>query len=234
MERQFGGGVMLIIDAGHGGKDPGAVSAQTYEKTITLKVAKTLEAYLKEKGVPCLMTRTNDTHVTLQKRVQLSNESKGTHFISLHVNAAADASASGLEIFVDTKGGEKERLAMAMQSDLVKVTGFKDRGVKFSPFYVLRNTKQTALLIELGFITNASEREEMISDAFVKKVAHTIGNTYLKHIGFQEPAKQQWETLIEGMDPKWHDEILSIISEGGLRRYLGVLIEKVYDTAKKS
>lgn len=109
----------------------------------------------------------------------------------------------------------------------------RERGLKFSPFYVLKHTKQTALLIELGFITNASEREKMISDTFVKKVAHAIGDTYLKHIGFQEPVKQRWETLIEGMNPKWHDEIKGIISEGGLRRYLGVLIEKVYDLGVK-
>ena len=234
MERQFGGGIMLLIDAGHGGFDPGAVGTKLKEKDFTLKLAKYLEAYLKSKGAPCALIRSNDDRWPLEQRVDVANKSSATHFISLHINAAANQTANGVEVYASSKGGEKETFANVMQRALVSSTGFTDRGVKFSPFYVLRNTKQVAILVELGFITNASDQEKLISEAFLKSAAETMGEAYLKHIGFKEKQKERWEVIIEGMDPRWHGEIIKIKSEGGLRRYISDLIEKVYDSGTKN
>lgn len=170
----------VVIDPGHGGKDVGAVAEGTYEKTINLQVANRLAAKLREKGFTVAMTRRSDTAVSLPQRVAITNKWGADLFISLHCNAAAAASVSGLEIFSATSHGtpptgdkvlakeacpanafdrENAYLTFYTQKTLLDSISASDRGVKRRRFYVIRDITCPGMLIEMGFLSNRTERQ---------------------------------------------------------------------------
>lgn len=220
---------MLLIDAGHGGRDPGAVGKSLKEKDVTLKLAIMLEETLRTAGVPCALTRTEDTTLSLKSRVAFANRSKGTHFISLHVNAAKNLEANGVEVYTSASGGERTELAKKVQAALVSTTHLKDRGIKHRAFYVLRNTKQPAILVELGFITNPQERDLLCDDDFLCLAANAIAQEYMAHIGHLK--LDEWKRIIldRGLNPSWINRIEKLIeyNEDPLDRYWAELIIKM-------
>ncbi|MCA1024286.1 N-acetylmuramoyl-L-alanine amidase [Halobacillus litoralis] len=166
-------GYHFIIDPGHGGKDPGAVRSELYEKTITLSTAKKVVKQLRDKGASVTLTRTNDTFIAVEERVQLSNSTITSAFISLHYNAFKDQSIRGIETFYNDVEGTHE-LAEAIQNSLINHIEFTNRGAKQASYKVLRENKQPALLIELGFITNPKERKLVRTDTYQEKAAKSI------------------------------------------------------------
>ncbi len=228
---------MLLIDAGHGGRDPGAVGKSLKEKDVTLKLAIMLEETLRTAGVPCALTRTEDTTLSLKSRVAFANRSKATHFISLHVNAAKNLEANGVEVYTSASGGERTELAKKVQAALVSTTHLKDRGIKHRAFYVLRNTKQPAILVELGFITNPQEHDLLCDDDFLCLAANAIAREYMAHIGHEfSTVKPTWQKIIEERveNPEyWVKRIKELIEDGknnsSMDRYFGELIIKIND-----
>ena len=103
--------MLICIDAGHGGSDPGAVNGKYLEKTAALAIAKKLGAALENAGAKIVYTRTADKTMELSERCQIANKAKADYFISIHLNAAAAKSAHGIEVFAYTKAGTAYKLA---------------------------------------------------------------------------------------------------------------------------
>lgn len=174
----------VCIDAGHGGKDPGAVNGKRYEKNDTLKLAIRVGKVLKANGIEVTYTRTKDVYHSTGKKAALGNNYKADYFISIHRNAAILKSARGAETFVYAKNGKRYEMAKKIQQ-LLENEGFRNRGVKKSKrFTVLKNTKMPALLIEVGFISNKKDNQlldskfNQIADCIAKGIVESTGKRF--------------------------------------------------------
>ncbi|HHX62043.1 MAG TPA: N-acetylmuramoyl-L-alanine amidase [Epulopiscium sp.] len=151
--------IRLCFDYGHGGRDPGARYVGRKESDDVLSVGQAVASYLRQQGVSIDETRTRDESVDLCKRGQFENKSKYDYFISFHRNAYRPEVGTGAETYVYLTGSPKAcNLAKGIQKALAGL-GFKDRGVKRANFYVLRNTRAPAILIEIGFIDNTADNK---------------------------------------------------------------------------
>ena len=124
------------------------------EKDVAWKIACMVADILMRYGIEIIFTRVGDTKVSLDKRVQIANQSKADFFISIHINSATNPDATGTETFAYKQGAEGDRLAHSIQSNLVGSIGLADRGVKYNNYQVLRDTKMPAALPEIAFINN--------------------------------------------------------------------------------
>lgn len=171
---------IIILDPGHGGKDPGAVNGSNSEKAIVLKVTNLVRAKLEAAGANVLMTRTGDTYPTLPERVAFTKDKYGEMYVSIHVNSATSTSAKGSETYYSVTSGdqyaEDAQLAKAINSEIVQNANMRDRGVKQADFYVTRNMMIPSVLVELGFISNSEDRAKLISDKYVEIYAQSIYN----------------------------------------------------------
>lgn len=163
-------GYHFVIDPGHGGKDPGAIGSEIYEKTLTLISAKRLEQKLHNKGASVTFTRTDDTYISLGQRAVISNSTDADAFISLHYNSSKDQSARGIETFYN----EASSLANFVQSSLMNHVNLIDRGAKQAGFQVLKENKHPAILIELGFISNPDEQKLVQTDSYQENATNGI------------------------------------------------------------
>ena len=162
--------IILVIDAGHGGKDSGAIGNGKYEKNMTLAIVKAAKAYFdKDSRFEVHYTRVSDTYPTLDGRCELANEVNADLFISCHINSAG-STARGTETLYNKdrnsktkKGGiTSYQLASMMQTYALKATGFTNRGlVNRTGLRVLRKTNMPAVIIEYGFISNKTECAKM-------------------------------------------------------------------------
>ena len=166
----------IVLDAGHGGKDPGAVNGTKYEKVAALAIAKKVGAKLKEKGFNVKYTRSKDVYFTLEERCRMSNNWNADAFVSIHLNAATNKSAKGIETWrYQNVGSTTKKLADEVQTELIAATGAKNRGVKTTTsLYVLKHTKASACLIECGFISNDEECKKLFSNTYQEKLATAI------------------------------------------------------------
>ncbi|MEM1282835.1 MAG: N-acetylmuramoyl-L-alanine amidase [Chlamydiota bacterium] len=175
--------LLIVIDAGHGGKDDGTQSLNQpkfLEKHLTLTTAKMLNTYLQGYGYRTYMTREDDTFISLSKRAEMANE-KDTHlFVSVHYNAAENRSANGIEVYYYKSDKDEKRtkdsktLATSILDDVISETSAKSRGVKHGNFAVIRETKMPAILIEGGFMTNEDEMSKIKNASYMKKIAWGI------------------------------------------------------------
>ncbi|MGX4766528.1 N-acetylmuramoyl-L-alanine amidase family protein [Bacillus mojavensis] len=168
-------GKTVYIDAGHGGKDSGAVGNGLLEKNINLAVSGHVVDKLKVEGAIPVATRMDDHFLTLEERVAKASANHADLFVSIHVNSGV-SSASGTETYFqsDYEAENSQRLASDIQSELVSSLQTRDRGVKESDFYVITYSKMPSVLAELGFITNSSDADKLGSEEFQKKAADAI------------------------------------------------------------
>jgi len=164
----------VVIDPGHGGHDKGGQWGRVYEKHLALDTATRLETMLKSMGYQTVMTRRSDYFISLPERVSASNRHKNAIFVSIHYNYTWKEKVSGLETFYYTREGQ--RLAQFVQSNIVRRTRTVDRSAKFARFYVLRNCKLPAILVEGGFVSNEKERSRMKSAYFREAIARGIAD----------------------------------------------------------
>lgn len=178
-------GKTIVLDAGHGGSDPGAISASgAYnEKTINLSVTKKLESLLKSRGYNVVLTRSGDSYVGLTERGNISNSAGGDVFVSVHFNAASAASATGIESFYFPGSTQGNALASAIQSKLIAATNAYNRGVKSAAFTVLDASDCVAVLVELGFITNPNDESKLATDSYHNLTAKAIADGIDAYLG---------------------------------------------------
>ena len=156
----------IILDAGHGGEDPGAVYKERKEKDDNLKLTLAVGKILEDKGVDVVYTRTTDIYQTPFEKARLANESGADYFISFHRNSSPESEQyNGVEVLVYDKKGIKYQMAQNIEGALGEL-GFQELGVKERPgLVVLRRTKMPALLIETGFI-NSDDDNKLFDEKF--------------------------------------------------------------------
>lgn len=168
----------IVIDAGHGGADPGAVSGGRQEKDDTLGLALAVGKYLQKGGIDVIYTRTTDIYQTPFEKAQIANQAGADYFISIHRNSSPEPDQyQGVETLVYDKSGIKLTMAEAVNGALENL-GFRNLGVKARPgLVVLRRTKMPALLIEAGFLNTDSDNE--LFDRKQDEIALAIANAIL-------------------------------------------------------
>lgn len=220
----------VVLDPGHGGKDPGAVNGSVQEKQIVLDVALKAQKLLeKEKGIEVVFTRSTDVFVEVRERTKIANREKADIFVSIHVNSARRTAAHGAEVFImgmsqnashlevakrenavitlennfktNYAGFDPSRpesligltliqeqfiaqsinLASKIQSLFVKDAKREDRGVKQGPFWVLHSASMPSVLVELGFLSNNTERAYLNSEKGKNELAQAIADAIVNY-----------------------------------------------------
>ena len=176
---------IIVLDAGHGGSDNGAVGPNGLkEKDVSLAVALKTEKILRNQGMKVVMTRRTDIDVAspnasnsaeLQARVD-KTPSQADIFISIHCNAFTNPASHGMETFYSNANSGGQRLAALLNEELAKHGKLFNRGVKAANFYVIKRATCPASLIELGFITNPNEEELLADEHYQNILAGAISN----------------------------------------------------------
>lgn len=188
----------VVVDAGHGGYDPGAITKEgVYEKEINLAMAKQVKKLLEQAGFEIILTREEDVdyapegvrgrqnrkQADLNYRISLAVQEKADALISLHLNATPSGRNTGAETFYFYESIEGKNLAESIQKELVKVPEMNRRIAKPGDFYLLRKSPMPAVIVELGYISNPKEfaklkqpwYQEQLAQAVAKGVANYFG-----------------------------------------------------------
>ncbi len=170
----------IVIDAGHGGSDTGAIGGGVYEKNITLDLAKRIEDILIKKGYDVKMTRVDDSYVSLQERVDISEEYNPDIFVSVHVNSSVKPEINGIETHYYHQ--ESVALAQTVHASFASAVPATNRGLFKSKFYVINHTTSPAILVEIGFISNIAERAEITGEKRKQATAQAIADGIQKYL----------------------------------------------------
>jgi N-acetylmuramoyl-L-alanine amidase len=181
------GNRVVVIDAGHGGVDPGAVGkGKVLEKDVTLAVSKRLQVLVQQSGAKTIMVREDDRDLgtsqgllkrkreDLAQRIQLALDTQAEVYISIHANSFPDAKLTGAQTFYHSDSPEGKLLAQSIQQELNRLTNGK-RVVKGNQdIYVLKKAHQAAVTVELGFLSNLEEEQLLATPEYQQKLAVAI------------------------------------------------------------
>jgi len=178
---------IVVLDAGHGGIDPGATKSGYNEKDINFKIINTYtKEYFENSDVKVYFTRETDTKIDLYERAAFADEVGADLFISLHLNSNNKSSINGTEVYyykgnnaVSKAGINSYKLAKVLVDNLSSALGTKNRGVLSAEFVVVKYNTVPAVLIELGYMTNTSDLAKITNEKYQKKAAETIYKTVL-------------------------------------------------------
>ncbi len=206
---------VVVLDAGHGGQDSGAMCGAVMEKDLTLDVAQRTEILLRAAGYSTVLTRKSDRYLSLAERAAVGNREDDCLFVSIHFNDGKRAAASGVETYfaarqsggptglfswlpflrrVDTGSlaSKSESLANSIQAALVERTRAVNRGIKSEQFYVIANVRHPAVLVEGGFITNKTDVTKLATTEYRQQIATAISDGLQRH---REATRQGEPTL---------------------------------------
>lgn len=185
---------VIMLDAGHGGTDPGAIGKldgkTINEKDLTLTITYKVKAILESNGYTTSMTRTGDTLPSLSERPEQANNENCALFTSIHINSAAATEAYGTEVYYseENNGSEygitSEKFADNVQECMLKYMKSYDRGVRMANWAVIRKSEMPAVLVEVGFISNEAELRKMCSDDYQNKVAAGIAEGIINTVHY--------------------------------------------------
>ena len=213
----------VFLDPGHGGKDPGALENGLKEKDINLYVSLKVGDILKNHNVEVAYSRTTDAFIDLTPRTNMANQFKADRFVSIHCNSFSNPTARGIETFHHGASVKGKSLATAIQNELVGLNlGTPNRGVKTANFTVITKSNMAAVLVELGFISNAQDaaylknKQDNLALAVAKGVLKDLGIKYVEKEEKQvsndknkpsDWAKKEWdwakrEGYLDGTRPK--------------------------------
>lgn len=163
-------GLTIVLDPGHGGNDGGTVGQrQTKEKDLTLKTSEILSHHLRSAGAEVILTRQSDVYVDLRKRVYSAHQVAADAFISIHYDATDDNSVSGFTTYYML--GYQQALAESINKGLAGKIDLRNRGARSGNYLVLRDNKQAAVLVELGFLSNYNDERIVTSSKFQQQAA---------------------------------------------------------------
>nr|WP_230966066.1 N-acetylmuramoyl-L-alanine amidase [Nostoc sp. NZL] len=180
--RVSNGRVVVLIDPGHGGKDPGAVGlGGLREKDVILPISKRIAQVLQQNGVQVVMTRDSDYFVTLPGRVQLAERANADVFVSIHANAVGPgrSDVSGLETYYYDSG---LGLARTVHNSILQNINVRDRGVRRARFFVLRKSSMPSILVETGYLTGRDDNAKLRSSAYQNQMADAIARGILQYL----------------------------------------------------
>jgi N-acetylmuramoyl-L-alanine amidase len=189
-------GKIILVDPGHGYPDPGAGPKDAIEKDIALKVSLKMKDYLQQQGALVVMTRETDTDLAdpglkgyskrkaqdLKRRVEMINDPQVDFFLSIHLNAIPEPQWRGAQVFFAPQYIENKRAAKLIQAELRRNLENTDREAKpMNSTYMLKHAKKPGVLVEIGFLSNPAEKENLKSDNYQEKVAASIYNGILRY-----------------------------------------------------
>jgi len=179
---------LIIVDAGHGGKDPGAISPlrtgkpQLIEKHLTLDIAFRLKRLLENAGYKVVMTRTEDVYVPLPDRVAIANNLRADAFVSVHLNSFPQPGAQwGTEVYFWTP--QSYPLAESIYRNLLAILGRKGNGIRQRQLYVVRHTVMPSVLVEPCYLNHPEEEELLRDENFREKIAIAICRGIMEFFG---------------------------------------------------
>ena len=211
----------VVMDAGHGGSDPGAVSDGRKEKDDNLALALAVGSILAENGVDVVYTRTDDTYETPFQKAQKGNQEGADLFISIHRNSSPEKDQySGVETLLYDESGIKKELAENINRELAK-EGFQNLGIRERPgLVVLRRTRMPAALIEVGFINTQADNEllDQNFDGVVRALADGILMTLRTNGLLSEENRNTALEYSEEPDGSEHKSFRYRVQTGAFRR----------------
>ncbi len=224
----------IVIDAGHGGRDPGAVSNGRQEKDDALALAMAVGEKLADRGVDVVFTRTEDVYQTPYEKAQISNREQPDYFVSIHRNSSPEMNQySGVETLVYDRSGKKMEMAESINQELEDV-GFRNLGIKERPgLVVLRRTSAPALLVEAGFINSDSDNQ--LFDSEFDRVAQAIADGIIRtlddvnHVedssgqtGTEDTGEESYYRVQTGSfrNPQYAQDMLYRLTEQGYPAYI--------------
>lgn len=174
---------LVVVDAGHGGKDPGAMYYGYEEKDFALPMALETGRLLEAAGCRVVYSRSNDTYITLANRADLANSMGADIFVSIHANAyPQNPDINGLETYCYKLGGQAEILANYVHDAILAAADPTDRGVRTANYYVLRETDMPAILVETGYMSNEEECEMLADTAYQKTLSKAMANGIISYL----------------------------------------------------
>lgn len=227
--------ILVVIDPGHGGDDEGCSRKEVQEKDVNLQIARAVQTKLEEQGYQVLLTREGDTTLTLEERVETANEARGDIYISIHQNACEYSNVRGTEVWYSTQneGEESERLAKLIHKYMVEETGAVDREVvEDETLYVIRECTMPSCLVETGFLSNAAERGNLVSQEYQEQIAEGIVNG----INLFFRPKTMYLTFDDGPSEENTNAVLDILKKHNIKAtffVVGENVEKHPDVARR-
>jgi N-acetylmuramoyl-L-alanine amidase len=176
------GKLVVVVDPGHGGPDPGAIGIRgIQEKEIVLDISRQVASLLEQQGIQAVLTREDDRDLDLEPRVQLAKQVNAALFVSIHANAIdlSRPDINGLETYYYDTG---LALAQTIHASILQATGMPDRRVRQARFYVLRKTSMPSVLVETGFVTGRDDAARLSSPAFRTQMATAIVRGIVQYI----------------------------------------------------
>ena len=199
---------LVVLDPGHGGQDSGTIKAGMLEKDLALDVAHRVERFLQAQGMATVLTRFDDTYVSLADRAAVANAQHNCVFISIHFDAARPT-ATGVETYyaahqvlglpffkptsLESLNVESQSLAAFIQEALVTHTQAVNRGTSPQQFFVVANVRHPAVLVEGGFLTNAGDMNKLGTDDYREQIAAAISDGVIR---YREGLQQQQTPLV--------------------------------------
>ena len=192
-------GKTIVVDAGHGGTDPGVVGASGVpEKEITLAVAKRLRDLLEQGGARVVMTREKDRGLgdskrdDLAARVDLANKSGADIFVSIHANSFPEPDEDGAQTFSQPGCVESRKLAHAIQAEIVRLLRNTVRVPKEVDYFLNRQTKMPSCIVEIGFVTCPREERLLLDPVYQGQMAFAIYAGIVKYFAGRATPANSW------------------------------------------
>ncbi len=171
------GNGLVVIDAGHGGKDPGATSYLGHlEKDIVLQIAKRVAANLRQRGVEVIMTRSDDTFIELEERAAIANRANADLFVSIHADSNHDRLHQGFTLYIARSASEASRRAGRQLETAMSRIGIPSKGLRTADYRVLVRTQCPAVLVEAGFLSNPNEAAMLLDGGYQERIASAIAD----------------------------------------------------------
>ncbi len=181
--------VLVVLDAGHGGRDPGAVCDDVKEADVNLAITERIAALIEaDERLDVRMTRTLDIYLTLADRIAVANDARAALYLSVQTNACDYPDATGVVTLVsDTldEGAPSWQFAEIVQDAVTDATGARDRGVLAQDLY-LHRAQMPAALIEVGFLTNDGERTQLVDPRYQQTIAQGIYDGIVAYLEYAD------------------------------------------------
>jgi len=213
---------LVVIDPGHGGQDSGTMKTGLVEKELTLDVAHRVERLLQRRGLATLLTRSDDSYISLQERATVANSQPECVFVSIHFDEAGRSAATGIETYYaahpvslpervaswlpflqrtssEPPNVESQSLATFIQESLVAHTQAVNRGTRPQQFFVIANVRHPAVLVEGGFLTNKDDVTKLANADYREQIAAAISDGIVQ---YREMLQQQRTPLTVDLSGK--------------------------------
>lgn len=180
-------GITIVLDAGHGGVDPGSIGKGTKvtESKLNLLITKKVESLLKSSGIAVILTRTNDGGLygiytrdykinDMKARRDIINNSKADAVVSIHMNSFIQSRQRGAQTFYEESSEAGRELALAIQKNFSENLPASDKGIAIGDYYILKGTNIPSVLCECGYLSNPEDEKLLVNEEYQDKLAYNI------------------------------------------------------------